>query len=590
MRNDRGNSRFLVAVVLVSAVVSLGFGSASTAERKVREGLQLFAKGEFDAAGKAFAEADVAEPENQPIRFDRACVFAAVGELEQARDLFQQAALARDTDLAARSHYNLGTLSAAEGRAALGDEPVAATPERRQQGLSLLLSAAGHYRDCLGLAADHSDARHNLELIRLFIKHIEAQWEARDREKTREETGLLDFLSMIRRRQAALRSTLHALDQQADSPQRRQATHEAAAEQAALREEMEPLQAKISEQFQASQQSPASGGSPGQDPTKNDQLEQAEKLLTQLVNEASSLMEQAQSAISAGLFGDARGQQRDVLDQLNQIFMAVAPFSNVLERATEQQQQLVETSEALTRETEAAPNDDAQPIDDGKSAMEPSEPSTSVNDDAEIEWPELEWQQARVSDWSRMLSLKARSELPSVEAQLQTAGTPEPEVDPSPASTIDDPVKESGTAGDPNAQLQALKQSLEKAIELAPKVEQCSAAAALQLAKSDAAAALPEQQQAQELLREIAQPLAQENQQQDNQPAGDENNSDQNQDSGQPPPQPNNDQAQQQTGESPQERAMSALRRARQREREHRDLTKQLQQMTGGRVGVDRDW
>ena len=67
-----------------------------------------FAQGDFEAAGKAFTEADVAEPENSAIYFDRACALAAAGDIEKARELFQQAALARDADLAARSHYNLG--------------------------------------------------------------------------------------------------------------------------------------------------------------------------------------------------------------------------------------------------------------------------------------------------------------------------------------------------------------------------------------------------------------------------------------------------------------------------------------------------
>ena len=35
---------------------------------------------------------------------------------------------------------------------------------------------------------------------------------------------------------------------------------------------------------------------------------------------------------------------------------------------------------------------------------------------------------------------------------------------------------------------------------------------------------------------------------------------------------------------------MSVLRKARERERQHRDLQKQLQQIAGGRVRVDRDW
>ena len=216
----------------------------------MRAGIRHFTDGDFAAAVKAFTEADVAEPENPTIALDRACALAASGEIDQAKELFQQAALASDTDLAARSHYNLGCLSAEQGRAALGDDPLAATSEQRQEGLSLLLAAVGHYRDCLRLDASHSDGRHNLELIRLFIKHIQAQWEQQDREKAREEMGLLEFLAMIEQRQTALRSMVQVLKEERDSPQRRQSTAEAATSQSELRDEIEPLKEKIAAELQ----------------------------------------------------------------------------------------------------------------------------------------------------------------------------------------------------------------------------------------------------------------------------------------------------------------------------------------------------
>ena len=113
-------------------------------------------------------------------------------------------------------------------------------------------------------------------------------------------------------------------------------------------------------------------------------------------------------------------------------------------------------------------------------------------------------------------------------------------------------------------------------------------------------AALPDQQVALRLLHEIAKPLKKDNQQQqnddqknDNQQGQDGDKSDQDQKS-QNDQQNKSDQQQQQeqqkNGQSRRERAMSALRRAREREREHRDLRKQLQQLIGGQIRVDRDW
>jgi hypothetical protein len=84
MRRTLTTSKTLVVLLLVGIVSSLGFGSFSTAVEKVREGIGHFTRGEFEAAGKAFSEADVAEPENLMIAFDRACACVAMGEMSKA--------------------------------------------------------------------------------------------------------------------------------------------------------------------------------------------------------------------------------------------------------------------------------------------------------------------------------------------------------------------------------------------------------------------------------------------------------------------------------------------------------------------------
>ena len=573
-----------IALVLAAVAISLGFGPASTAVQKVREGLRHFTGGEFEAAGKAFTEADVAEPENSTISFDRACALAATGDVEKATELFRQAALARDTDLAARSHYNLGCLSAEQGRATRGEDPSAAAQEQRQQALSLLLAAVGHYRDCLRLNSEHSDARHNLELIRVFIKHIQAVWEQQDREKAREEMGLLEFLAMIEQRQTALRSTVRILNEESNSPQRRQRALESSDEQTLLQDEIEPLKEKITAELQTAHQTPPGSTNTNPDPGAQSQTKQALKLLTQLADESGKLMTDAAAHIDSAEFADAEEKQRDVLDRLNQIFMVVAPFSNVLQRATQQQEQLTGTSESLT-----APDDVSGSPDETEN--ENTSDDEAGNDDPvgstpDVDHQDLQWQQSRVTDWSRMLSLKAESELPQVESQLQAAQAQQPQTDPTQPPDDDDPANPHGTGGDTSAQLEALKKSLQKAVELAPKVQEHSTSAAELLGESNVPGALPDQQEALKLLREIAEPLAQQNRQQDDQQNGDGDEGNQNE---QPQQQPDQKQ-QQQTGQSPQERSMSVLRRARERERQHRDLQKQLQQMIGGRVRVDRDW
>ena len=605
-------------LLLIGVAASLGFNPASTAVEKVREGIRYFSDGKFEPADKSFTEADKAEPNNATIAFDRACALAAAGDpekVDEARTLFRDAALARDISLAGRAHYNLGTLSAEQGRATLGENPVEAAPEKREEGVSQLLAAVGHYRDCLKLDKGHSNARHNLELIRLFIKHIQDQWEKRDREKAREEKGLLEFLAMIEQRQTVLRSAVQALSEEEDSPQRRQAASELSDSQVELRDEIEPLKEKIAEEIAAAQQASAGNGA-AQDPGQSSQMEQAQPLLQKIADEAGSRMETAASEIKDAAFQDARAKQLESLDRLNDIYMALAPFTNVLQRAVKQQEQLTSTSETLTGLDEQP--DEQAPSDASSKEDAERENENNVDDPGEIslsnnEFSELTLRQSRVKDWSRMLSLKAQAELPQVDAQLQAAQA-QNEANPgdgktAPVPADDDVSEKDEDSTEPDAksaeenalaQLEGMKASLEKAIELAPKAEEHALAAAGSLEDTELAKALPDQQQALKFLREIAEPLKKDDQQQgDDKQDQDQQNEegekgDQNQQSQNDQQQNKSDeqkkQDQQQKGQSQRERAMSVLRRAREREREHRDLQKQVQQLIGGRIRVDRDW
>ena len=615
---SRSSSKFRLhtVVVLIGVAALLGANPASVAVEKVREGIRFFASGEFESADKSFTEADKAEPDNATIAFDRACALAASSDsekVEEARNFFRDAALARDIKLAGRAHYNLGTLSAEQGRATLGENPVEAAPEKREEGVSQLLAAVGHYRDCLKLDNEHADARHNLELIRLFIKHIQDQWEKRDREKAREEKGLLEFLAMIEQRQTELRSAVQVLGKEDDSPQRRQAASQLSDSQTELRDEIDPLKEKIAEELAAAQQASAGNGA-AQDPNRASQMEQAQTLLQKIADEAGSRMEAAASEVASATFEDARAKQLESLNRLNEIYMAVAPFTAVLQRATKQQEQLTGTSETLTgfdaEASEREPSDgaDSEPVEENVESESPVE--IVLPDD---EYLELAQQQSRVTDWSRMLSLKAQAELPQIETQLQAAqaqreanagdgeATPAPSKDDVSKDDDEDPAAADTKSAEEDAlaQLEGMKASLEKAIELGPKVEEHSHAAADSLQATELAKALPDQQEALKLLREIAEPLKKDDQQQgDDQQNQDQQNEDgdkgdqneQSQNEQQNKSDQQKQQDQQQQGQSQRERAMSALRRAREREREHRDLQKQLQQLIGGRIRVDRDW
>ena len=72
LRSPRG----LLLVLLMSLFASdLSWGA--TAVKKVAAGIRHFQAGRFDEADRAFVEAEVSDPENATIWFDRACALAA---------------------------------------------------------------------------------------------------------------------------------------------------------------------------------------------------------------------------------------------------------------------------------------------------------------------------------------------------------------------------------------------------------------------------------------------------------------------------------------------------------------------------------
>ncbi len=224
--------------------------SNKKAAEHVRQGIRHFRAGEMQAAERAFAEAGVASPENPRIGYDRACVLSATGDADRATELLRDSAMAREPELVAHSRYNLGSIQAAKGKAVFGDHPEEAPAEVREDGLRLLAAAIGHWRDCLEVDPNHAAARHNLEVVRLWIKHMQEVWAKRDRDRQREEADLLSLLQMIETEQTQLRQGTKQLTGQSDSPRRRQSAKQAGRSQLELADEIIPLKEKFKELFE----------------------------------------------------------------------------------------------------------------------------------------------------------------------------------------------------------------------------------------------------------------------------------------------------------------------------------------------------
>jgi len=559
----------LTAVILLGlfglpGVVSAGSGDAAD---KVKQGIAHYNAGDYKAAAAAFVEADVAQPDDPRITFDRACAYAAAGDVDKAVELLQEAALSPEPALAARCHYNRGRIVADSARTVFGEHPEDASAEIRQEGLQLLTQAVGHFRDCIEMDPNHADARHNLEIIRLWIKHMQSLWQQRDRQKQREEMNLLEFLLSIEARQRELRATGKSLAAEPDSPKRRQALSVAGTAQRLLTEEIGPLKEKIAQALAAPQQAAGqpAAGPPGRTspPPSSSQADSQEVvgLLNGLADKVVKAMLSAADQFDGCRPADAFESQTDAVAKLNEIYMVVAPYPSLVERALGTQQELVDR---------AAP---AEAIPDQQS---PQEQFPQEHPPADIE--ESAWSQGFVAGWSRILISKAEQGLESLKS-----GAPA-------AAAGKDPGQAPADAEAAKKRIEGLRQSMQKAVQLGPKVQILTAKAASDLENRKPANALPKQQEALRLLKEIAKPLARQQQQQNQKQ--DQKKDQQNEDQ-EKKDQEKKDQ-QQQKKKKPRdlskEQAKALFRKVRQRQQEHQKLKKQLQQYVGPPSKAERDW
>ncbi len=333
---------FILALLVFPSLAAAGSPDAA---EKVRAGIASYEAGDYKQAAEAFAKAGVAKPDDLRIDFDRAAALAAQGD-DHAVDLFQKAALSPELDLAVRARYNLGCMAAAKARKRFGDHPEKAALDVRKEGLADLAVAVGHFRECLRLDKEHADARHNLELIRLWIKSMESLWEQNDRQKQREELDLAAFLQMLEEKQRGLRAAARALADASDSPKRREAQRQTAAAQGKLSEEIGPLKEKIAATLNKmappAPHAPGGGASfaPAAPAAVPNEVKQAIAYLQSLADEAGRAIEAAAGQLRAGKLAETVRPQTEAVEKLNQLYRSVAPYPTLVGRAVATQQEL----------------------------------------------------------------------------------------------------------------------------------------------------------------------------------------------------------------------------------------------------------
>jgi hypothetical protein len=269
----------------------------------------------------------------------------------------------------------------------------------------------------------------------------------------------------------------------------------------------------------------------------------------------------AADALNGGSPRDAVASQTEAVEKLDQIYRAVVPFPDLVQRSVATEQGLVDQ-------------------------VAPAAENPGQKDLPDLDEPA--WNQRLLAGWADELAPKAEQGLKGLE-----------NVDPSTfvaASQGRSQPAGPGAQAKPDAEamkkrLEGLKQSMEKAVELGPKVHDLANEAAEQLAGKKPAEALPKQEEALKLLKQIAEPLPKQNQEQQPQQQQKQN---QDQRGDQKQNQQKSSQDQKQDSRQPQDlskrQAEAVLRKVRQRQRDRREQEKQIERQIYRPGAVEKDW
>jgi Ca-activated chloride channel homolog len=626
------------SVTTTAILFSFLFASSTThagdEAQRVREGIALYRQSKYDEAGKAFAAAgDALEARKSDKKltaiFNQACAQHRAGDFEKARDLYLEAGLSQDREIAVASHFNLATMAAQQAKQLAGEAPDQVTAEKREQILSQLKSAVASFRHCLELENRHEPARRNLELVRNWIKYYSDRWREVDRQKKRDESNLIQFLEFLIQTQSSILETVKQLPK--DTPSNERAEIKRAQDE--LRDELPTLRSKIDSELRGDPQQPSAN--------VDSQVQQGIELLQSWVDEVDQKMETSSNHLTTGdTKACAEGQQAAV-EALDRIWDAVIPFRPLLAKELDDQTKIATALRPApeTDTTDEPTSDklltDKLTSDDSQSKDEPSRLDKTLRSENGM-GSFTRWQQ-KILRKAKLLGPKAAAELEALKNQNSSPKVDAADSDD--AQAADDSSKQS-SPDSPQADPELIRAGLEKAIKLAPEAVQAMQAAVKHLTANDTKEAAALAEQARRILQEIqeAQPPNQDkkesqdqekSQDQDKQNQKDEQNQDKQSDSkdqksppkdpseNQPGKQPESKQPdqkdpdqkepdqkspeQEQKSESqntPSQKPQSiskdqiedALRRVRERQQEKRERDRTQRARVIGPAPVDKDW
>ena len=179
--NRRSRAHVVVLLVgLVSAWAPAVRADEPEAREAVRQGNELFGQQKYKEAYEKYHAAAADLTDVPEILFNQAATFYKRGDYDRAIDLYEDARATQRADLDKRITFNLGNCHHQQAIKLRSDLPKA---------IGRLRQAARHYRDCLQVDPEFDNARYNLQLAKLLLKHLLDEQKKKEQQKKKDNKG-----------------------------------------------------------------------------------------------------------------------------------------------------------------------------------------------------------------------------------------------------------------------------------------------------------------------------------------------------------------------------------------------------------------
>jgi hypothetical protein len=425
------------------------------------EGVKAFRNGDYQKAAEEFANAEQKSPDDLRIIFNHGAALAASGKLDEAIQTLRKSAVAKDKNIASKSLSLLGGLAVERAKQLLPEKPEETPSEQRQNVLDQLLAAEKYYTESL-IVEPSEVVRMNLEQIRAWKNKIQTEWDSVDRSKKRSD-NIAQRLQWFEDWEGTINNSIRQTNEIPDSPKKFQTLYETAREQNKLTDEISVLRNELQQSLQ-------------QKPDGNELSEQERQGMESVLQELEQIHGLAGNvgeSLSKFQSEKALASVRETTNRMNRLRLNLSPFEVIVQEAEKKQAKLYNINPANgNKRTET------------KNETETETEQTEISD-----LTEQSREEQLIADWMPLMSFRAKQGLQNIE---------------------------SGHFNNQNQPVEAIRESMNLAVQYAPEIQTITEEASRLLAENQSEEALPKQNQALERLREILKPL-QQNQQNQNQ-------------------------------------------------------------------------